>query len=325
MSWMRRNWPDLLIVVFILVLVAGFGIVLTQGAFVSEVGRVKQQPEMVAETPKPTVPPQAEPSIPKVPTSPEQRETQTTETESVPEIPSVPLDKPVPKTSPVSTEKTESTSEPVSSPNRETSEVKRAPEQLEETAPVTAPSTRVKVARVGIPSKSDYRISAGLYSSESAAQVVADKIETLGYPTYVLPSQNDTWVVLTGPFANRRDADLASGEIGRIHENLFVYAPSRSKDAVTPAEPESGTPTQVTETQVPTPSTGSVSLQVGAYRNEASAEVFADQLRQEGYAVSLQTTSNGLIRVLVGPFSESNTAEMQSKLQTQGHDSFVVR
>ncbi|MFN8508992.1 MAG: SPOR domain-containing protein [Deinococcaceae bacterium] len=323
MSWMRRNWPDVLIVVFILVLVAGFGIVLTQGTLVFEVGRVKRQPETVAETPKPTVRPQVEPSIPKVPTSPEQSETKPTETESVPEIPSVPLDKPTPKTSPVPTEKAESTSESVSKPNRETSEITRAPKQPEEAAPVTAPSTRVTVARVGIPSKSDYRISAGLYSSESAAQDVADKIETLGYPTYVLPSQNDTWVVLTGPFANRRDADLASGEIGRIHENLFVYAPSRSKDAVTPAEP--GTPTQVTETQVPTPSTGSVSLQVGAYRNEASAEVFADQLRQEGYAVSLQTTSNGLIRVLVGPVLESNTAEMQSKLQMQGHDSFVVR
>lgn len=173
------------------------------------------------------------------------------------------------------------------------------------------------------PTKQDYRISAGLYQTEAQASTVAERIKGLGYPTYVYPSKDDNYVVLIGPFANRNDADTAVSQIQSVHQNLFVYAPQNPPaDATSSA---TTAPAAVPSSATTAPS-GPVYLQVGAYKRADSAVPAIDQLRSLGFNPSLRTDTNGMVRVVVGPFTAGDLSSAQSKLQGAGYtDAFQIR
>jgi len=215
----------------------------------------------------------------------------------------------------------------------------------------------VQASGSGIPTKSDYRISAGLYSSSAAAEEVAGKIRGLGYPVHVVPSKDDTEVVLVGPFGNRSDANAASGDISRVHQNLFVYAPSSDNasnsasssdnsntSSSTPAASDSNSSTPATTPKVDsgssapssgntasgntasdTPASGTLYLQVGAFGTQGSADTLMEKLRSSGYSPRTRIGSSGLVRVVVGPFAAAEIDAAKSKLSSEGVDSFAVR
>ena len=151
---------------------------------------------------------------------------------------------------------------------------------------------------------------------------MADRIKGLGYPTYVYPSKDDNYVVLIGPFVNRGDADTAVSQIQPVHQNLFVYAPQNppAENSATAPSPPSAT------TSAQTASSGPVYLQVGAYKRADSAVPAIDQLRTLGFNPSLRTDTNGMVRVVVGPFAAGDLPSAQAKLQGAGYtDAFQIR
>lgn len=199
------------------------------------------------------------------------------------------------------------------------------------------------VATGNPPTKSDYRISAGLYSSEAEAQKVVDTIAATGHPAFIVTSKNGTKIVLVGPFANRSEADYALVDISKVHSNLFVYVPAgagaEAISKITPAPTKTTTnnannasnasnnnPVVRAETkpQAAAVATGGRGyLQVGAFRVSSSADAIIQTLQSKGYRPSTYTGADGLIRVRVGPFSDVNTA--QAQLSQAGVPSFVVR
>ncbi len=411
MTWLRRNWPDLLIVLFILILIAGFVVVLMGGGSGRLLGGQNgvvannvtdpNGTETPASTPQ-TVPaaPSTTPKVetvqtptPTIPTpssnSSNSNNSSGTDTttgtstgtstitkpvetppSSVPIIPAAPV-QPAQKPTPKPVESVPQTSTDTSGTTGITA---TTPITTPVTTPITTPTTeqptppaqpRVSVSRSGIPTKADYRISAGLYSSDAEAQRVAAKIEARGYPAYVLPSKDDTKVVLIGPFNNSADANTALVDISRVHRNLFIYAPSRQPSSDTTstatdvAKPSTSTTPLVDQTPAPdqtTPSgssvtaepatpavsntpagsdspkvktalgnSGPVTLQVGAYRKQASVDALVDKLRSAGFPASVRTNEDGLMRVVVGPYSEANLEGAKSRLAVQGFDSFALR
>ncbi|MBC7647189.1 MAG: SPOR domain-containing protein [Pseudopedobacter sp.] len=415
MSWIRRNWPDLLIVLFILALIAGFVVVLMGGAgslfgnrtntpsstsssTASSVVETRSNPPSPAAPVQETVPaaPGTEPPTPEPFPTPEPDSSGATSTTPAPEtgattsgttggsdkpnssstssspnetatvkpdtvkpntVPAIPIIPAQPAPSVSSTP--ESTVPTTPKPSVEVAPVRPAPRpalvepptvQTEPVRPVVprvepAPrpqqprvnTPRVQASRVGVPTKSDFRISAGLYSSAASAQAVADKISSLGYPVYVLPSKDDTQVVLVGPFRSRGDANSASGDISRVHQNLFVYAPSSESASSTSSNSETAPQTSSNEVNTPapsstlrtqgssTPSSGTSYLQVGAYSTQSGADKLLETLRSSGYSPSTRLSSSGLIRVLVGPFSSGELDAAKGKLSSEGVDSFTVR
>ncbi|GGJ30472.1 SPOR domain-containing protein [Deinococcus roseus] len=364
MIWFRKHWPDLLILFFIVLILAGAVLILfggTKKLFNLSAG----QPTIQAETstprveeiplnPAPTTPetettsqPQAESGTQSSTLSPESAGT--TETTAAPETtepasstadPAVQETQTVPVI-PSGTENTAQTSEqPVPTGNAAANAGKTAGSAGSETANTSTGSTQtessssastgatqtaqpaVRVITGRSPTKQDYRISAGLYQTEAQANTIADKIKALGYPSYVFPSKDDTYVVLIGPFVNRNDADVAVGQIQAAHQNLFVYAPQNPT-----ANAETGTTnsTSTAASSATTPS-GPMYVQVGAYKRADSAVPAIDQLRSLGFAPTLRTDPNGMVRVVVGPFSGSDLQSAQAKLKEAGYaDAFQIR
>jgi len=403
MTWIRRNWPDLLIVLFILALIAGFVVVLMGGAG-SLFGNRNSSPSSVVETPAPSSTPSAKPTpspapaqdpvaaapgtepVTKPVTEPSSSQPDTAKPFPTPEpnsstpapatatgstpadsvkpdaIPVIPAQttKPssstagssTPETKPAVATPTVETvlvrpapqvetkpAQPVAKPTVETAPVRPAPRVETTPAQPTVRAPRVQASGSGIPTKSDYRISAGLYSSSAAAEEVASKIRGLGYPVHVVPSKDDTEVVLVGPFGNRRDANAASGDISRVHQNLFVYAPSSdgtsgsasssdnsntSSNTPTASDSNSSTPSSG-NTASDTPASGTLYLQVGAFGSQSSADTLMEKLRSSGYSPRTRIGSSGLVRVVVGPFAAAEIDGAKSKLSSEGVDSFTVR
>ncbi|MBB6097717.1 cell division septation protein DedD [Deinobacterium chartae] len=355
MTWLKRNWPDLLIVLLILLLVAGFALVLLGGPQKIFGQRPAAVPDIAVQAPEPStaepepVPVEPEP-IPAAPQTEPEPEPQTPEeTEpTVPLEPSAPADVadepaeiPVIPAAPAQPEPERP------EPERPVAEPKPAPATPPAQAaptPAPAPATRpqaqaparrpVPVSRGTAPTKADFRISAGLYGSEAAAAGVAERIRAAGYPSYVFPSKDQSFVVLVGPFADRASADAARNDISRVHDNLFVYAPEAAPapQAATAAPAPSATPAAApaaAETpaaaSAETGSAGPVYLQVGAYQRQESATPILERLRELGYQPALRTSSGGLTRVIVGPFGEDAANETRARLSAQGIESFPLR
>lgn len=65
-------------------------------------------------------------------------------------------------------------------------------------------------------------------------------------------------------------------------------------------------------------------LQVGAFASDASAAPRLEQLEQLSLSVTSSESDNGLLRLFVGPYSEAQIAQIQTRLSAQGIESFPV-
>jgi cell division protein FtsN len=71
---------------------------------------------------------------------------------------------------------------------------------------------------------------------------------------------------------------------------------------------------------------GAFALQVGAFKDRATAESMAARLKVKGFAAYLVTPQEGLFNVRVGPFATRPEAEKaQEQLRAQKFDPFVVK
>jgi N-acetylmuramoyl-L-alanine amidase len=76
----------------------------------------------------------------------------------------------------------------------------------------------------------------------------------------------------------------------------------------------------------PTGGAGSFSLQVGAFKDRATAESMVGRLKGKGFAAFLVTPQEGLFNVRVGSFATRADAEKtQEQLRAQKFDPFVVK
>lgn len=392
-----RRWPDLLIGLLVLLLLAGFVALL--------LGQRPPTPTAAqAPTPATTTPPsvvipsapgadlgQAETPVPAVPTSRESNGTgnqggasQNPDTPSQTGTPAKtvePASNQAAASQPetATPQATDTTTPPASTPTASTT-IPVVPAEPIPAAPVTPPASQVAVPappatsaqttapapttsssssvspRSGgpvatseqrTPLRSDYRISLGTFGSTDEAQSRTRGVSELGYTVYPIDLGSRV-VAQVGPFADEATARQALADIQRAYPGAVLYPPrnrsltggSGANSTATessPAEtaaPEAAqpepTPAAPAETAAPkrTPApSGPVYLQVGAFDRVESAQNLVGQLREQGYAptVNAPETEGRKVTVLIGPFSGKALTDAEAKLDANGFDHFRVR
>lgn len=190
------------------------------------------------------------------------------------------------------------------------------------------------------PLRSDYRVSLGTFGSEGAAQGAAQGVRTLGYTVYPIDLGAQV-VAQVGPFADEASARQALADIRRAYPGAVLYPPrgrnltgggqSAAETTPTPATPAetapeaAATPTPTASVPAPAAPSGPVYLQVGAFDRVESAQNLVGQLREQGYAPTVNAPEGSKVTVLIGPFSGEALTTAESDLDANGFDHFRVR
>jgi cell division septation protein DedD len=342
MDWMRRNWPDLLIVLALLLVIGGIIATLLNGGNFLPFGR-NPQPAPINSNPTTDTTPEAVP--PSDPNNP------TTSTNGV-EVAPVDLN----STEPVSVGEETGTIVPVPPSTDETPTGDAATAAIDnaaitpvnpETDTTTAtPTDTGDTAQVAASNSSTapYRISVGAFGNAENAERKAQSFRDVGYPVFV-GQQGDLSLVLVGPYDSQAEAEQVKAQLqsSGLEANPIVYefrpedagvsgtssteavstetAPNPStSDAAT--DTTSATSAETTATSALPTSTSGRYLQVGAYGSLEAAAPQRSLLEGLGFNVS-SVEEGSFVKLLVGPYDDANLGAAQSRLSAQGIDNFV--
>ncbi|GAA5513452.1 hypothetical protein Dcar01_02187 [Deinococcus carri] len=190
------------------------------------------------------------------------------------------------------------------------------------------------------PLRSDYRISLGTFGSETLAQSRTSGVRALGYTVYPIDLGSQV-VAQVGPFADEGTARQALADIQRAYPGAILYPPrnrsltgAADNNEAAPSSPPTA-PDTSSENTATTPDTsearpqpapsGPVYLQVGAFDRVESAQNLVGQLREQGYAPTVNAPEGRKVTVLIGPFNGAALTSAEEKLDANGFDHFRVR
>jgi cell division septation protein DedD len=352
MDWIRRNWPDLLIGLALLLVIGGIIATLLNGGNILPFGRnTTNQPATVSTqtTPESTA------TTPVAPVEANGGSSATTDNSTTGGA-----DAGIAAVDPNATTNDtvtmpadqggDGTITPVSptavdgetvSPDAATAAVDAvAPDATDATAETattdaatSAPTTDV------LPSGSataPYRISVGAFGSAENAERRAQAFRDAGYPVFT-GSQGDLVLVLVGPYDSQAEAEGVKSQLqsSGLEANPIIYqftpsdaAATTSTATETPATDTTQAESSSTEseataiTSAPATSSSGRYLQVGAYNSLESAAPQRTTLEGLGFTVSA-VEEDSFVKLLVGPYDDSSIATAQSQLSAQGIDSFV--
>ncbi|CAN5752071.1 hypothetical protein BH24DEI2_BH24DEI2_01080 [soil metagenome] len=344
MDWIRRNWPDLLIGLALLAVIAGIiATLLNGGSFLP--GRTSAPtPPAATQTAQPNA---ADPNMPGSSTpqpdasgsgTPQGENTNPSavadETPAVAETAATTDIPVIPSNSEGASAEAED-SAPVA--NITTTSLTESPAVAEPASPAdtdaatsAAPSSAPSAATASAV-ESSYRIVVGSFGNPDNALRRAREFEDANLPAFTA-TQGDLNLVLVGPFATRAEADSALGRIQNegLEANPLLFEPATSASATETAATEAAPSEAVTPTPTPTavggegPSeaSGASYLQTGAYGSSASALPQRERLEGLGFNVS-EVQEGSFVKLLVGPFSDDELGAARSRLSDQGIDYFV--
>lgn len=153
------------------------------------------------------------------------------------------------------------------------------------------------------PATGSWRVAVGAFSDAANANRLADSLRAQGYAVQLEPAGSVTRVVL-GPFPSEERARAVAQGLSQYETRVYR--------GTVPTNPPSSM------------NNASRYLQVGAFRNSASAEALVSQLKAAGYPVVLAREGE-LIRVRVGPLSEDRLEATKSALRGLGLSPLEVR
>ncbi len=352
MDWIRRNWPDLLIGLALLLVIGGIIATLLNGGNFLPFGRGTTEPASVTSgantgtTSTPAVSPES--------TSTGMTNTNgTTNTESG--VAPVDLNQPT-STESVSVDGQQSTivavAPSLAAPSLEgaTTDATQATDAAAETVAATAENATEAVAgttteaapvAASTTPSAPYRISVGAFGSAENAERKAQSFRDAGYPVFV-GSQGDLSLVLIGPYDSQAEAEQVKSQLqsSGLEANPIVYEfrpegaaaetvstpvseTQAPETAATPVTTEAATaPAATTATSaLPTNSSGQY-LQVGAYGSQEAAAPQRSLLEGLGFSVS-SVEEGQFVKLLVGPYDDAALSDAQGRLSAQGIDSFV--
>ena len=361
MDWIRRNWPDLLIGLALLAVIAGIiATLLNGGSFLSGGSRTPASPPAASATPQADTPADTGAGVADAttgnlaPQSGTQDTPQGTAQGPTPDTTpdAAAQDTVVPSIETTSLDGTDSTPDtgdagvPVIPSSGDASLADPAatapPTSAEVTAPVapapttTGSSTTGSSATVSTASdaESSYRILIDSFGDADNALRRAQTFEEAGFPTFTAV-QGALTLVLVGPFATQGEAESAFGRIQSegLKDNPLLFEPDTAGEAAVSAAATSG------EEAAPTPSASAAAdtsqadtsldtsggeryVQAGAFNSSELARPQREQLESLGFNVS-EVTEGSFVKLLVGPFGPDELASAQSRLGAQGIDYFV--
>jgi cell division septation protein DedD len=341
MDWMRRNWPDLLIGLALLLVIGGIIATLLNGGNFLPFGR--NNPPATVSTP-------AESTGPVAPVNGGSSATDTAG-------PTAGTDTATGGVAPVdlSGNPNAATLDTVAMPEDQGGEgtiIPVAPSGEGAAAPVTPDTAATEaineaagdtptdtaatplaadVAASSTPA-APYRISVGAFGSTENAERRAQAFRDAGYPVFVA-NQGDLSLVLVGPYDSQAEAEQVKAQLqsSGLEANPIIYefspsdaaAPASTTETTSPADTSEPTASATTTTSVPpATTTGGRYLQVGAYGSLEAAAPQRSRLEGLGFTVS-SVEEGSYIKLLVGPYDEAGLATAQNQLTAQGIEHFV--
>jgi cell division protein FtsN len=207
-----------------------------------------------------------------------------------------------------------------------------------------------------------YRVAVGSFSTPSRAEKLASSLRSEGLPARAIRSGGNT-VVIIGPYKTESEAQTAFDQVKSSHSDAILFRPNGSKvranssaqatatntdtpqPEITPelSEATSSTPAQSSEPEViagpdkPQTTTEATAapvvkpaplgryLQVGAFKDIASAGPVLAKLAKYGYRGTLDQGSDGLTRVLVGPYDTKTFERAKRNLRNRGFRVFAAK
>lgn len=331
MDWIRRNWPDLLIGLALLAVIAGIIATLLNGGSFLPFGGSSTPPSVSGPAPStPSSTPSSSQTNPGGQTTAESGVTPVAPggTATIPGVSSG-----APGTTTATTETTpsaEAGSEvtPVA-PGASPSTGPAASTSTSASTDDASPSASSAAAASSLPS-APFRIGVGSYGQPDNAERRAEAFREAGYPVFTA-QQGQYTVVLIGPYDSRSEAEAIQDQIrsSGLEENPILYqveaeaAASASPDTTGEADGNTTASTGAASESAAA-SAGERYIQVGAYNSPELAEPQRERLEQLGYSTTLQRTEgSSLLRLWIGPFSAERLDDVRAQLDELGIDNFV--
>ena len=339
MDWLRRNWPDLLIGLALIAVIAGIvATLLTGGSFFPLGGGSG-----------PTVSAPATPSPPPAPSTPSDAPApdEAPAAGAVEDGPSVavlppsdgdasdlPPGAPPPDAGADASPETPAV-EPVAPDDAAAAPQPAAPAPEPEPAPEPAvePAAPAPALDADLPTE-PYRVSVGAFGSRENAQTQAARFREAGYPVF-LGTQDDLTLVLVGPYEGAARAEAVAAEIRDgpygIDPVIYEFRPDEGGDAASP-EPQAASP-ETPPADPPEPSAaappepagaaedGAV-LQVGAYADQDSAAPQVERLTTLGFDVDT-LREDGFVKLVIGPLAGAELDDARTILDGAGVEYFA--
>lgn len=343
MDWFRRNWPDLLIGIALVAVIAAIVVTLITGGSLFPTGPGLQASTRTSTPTAATTPATpttaddsgqaAAPAVVAQPAGDAQADVRadaapvTTEDDATtgsgePGIAALPLDGS--DVAPAAAAAADDT-------------LAAAPAASANPADVT-PTTEAGVGELpsAAPTAADpFRVSVGAFGSIENAERQAARFREAGYPVFI-GTQDDLFIVLVGPYPSEAQADQTVGlirdDFTDVEPIVYRFQPDdleegagTGPDAPLPSVTTAATtlsPAETTPAQIPTASSSGRFLQVGAYNSVESSQPQRQRVEGLGFTVS-QIEESGYVKLLVGPFDTTALQSAQVALNAQGIDHFV--
>ena len=199
---------------------------------------------------------------------------------------------------------------------------------------------------------SSYRIVVGTYKTQPRAEAFAAQVRSQGFPARAVLSQY-LYLVIVGPYSAQNSAESAFARLKTTYPGAVLYRPdgsrsgSKNKKTATPRkilEGSSSKPATLNSTLAKQPVKASMTasknvaqktqtnpkietgyLQVGAFKNAASASPLLINLRKAGYSARLRVSGDGVTRVVIGPLTGTPLELARSDLRARGLQPFTIR
>ena len=356
MDWVRRNWPDLVIGVALVAVVALIVVTLLSGGSLASLVRRDTPADLITDTTGPDAVATVSPG-----TNPD-----TAAQAAASDGAAGGIDVFVPGV-------------PSGSAGADAGTQAGSAEQADSSTQPAAPSDPATPAgSEALPQAAaagGFRVAAGAVPSRPAAVGLAETYRERGLPVTV-EQQDEFYLLWVGPYATRPEADRVAARIIAAGNDALVYTYDGGDDVVTPgtasapevvasapqpdaaavntapetaradtavaSAPDTNTAAGVA-TNVAATATDAVSdtvsdtatntvtgtddgatavgqryLQVGAFVSDESAAPLRSQLETLGLNVSRTEDETGLVRLFVGPFSDARLAQTQNRLSAEG-------
>ncbi len=142
------------------------------------------------------------------------------------------------------------------------------------------------------PEKGTYRVSVGAFGNPQNALALARRLQKQGYPVRLEPVGRVTRVVV-GPYGRRSEAQAAAAKLSHLEPQVY---------------------------RGDSPEPGQGYLQVGAFRQLASAEATVKKLKERGIGPVVFYYRDPWIKVWVGPVQPGEAAVLEQKLKEAGFE-----
>lgn len=318
MDWFRRNWPDVLIGIALILVIAGIVSTLITGGSPFPFGS-GNRPAAPVQTPPPfdaprddatEVPSLAPPSDP-IPS---------------PTVEPLPLDA---GDAPGDALAQPSVPEEIESvepdPTAAGTQSETPPEPSAPSTPASQPAGEAPAVTPSNNPTDPFRVSVGAFSSPENAERQADRFREAGYPVF-LANQGDITLVLVGPYASEAEArtvrDAIDASEPDVQPIIYLYSEDDDADASPVPDDSPATPAVDAPAEAPTtPDVEGTRLQVGAFADRNAAEPAIERLEDIGFRVDV-VSEDGLLKLVVGPFAADALESARSLLNQAGFEHF---